>query len=100
MSQQGAKDTKAITTKKGGQTGGSGNQTVAHKVKEVRNITGWPDDDIKRVLEKYNYDTEISIDAIVEGIPELCSNPFYILPYSAFSTGQHSGSVVVCDVRS
>ena len=37
------------------------------KVRAVKEVTGWNADDITRVLEKYGFDTESTIEAILEG---------------------------------
>ncbi len=37
------------------------------KIEQVKVVTNWPDDDIKRVLEECNYDTQKAISNILDG---------------------------------
>ena len=79
MSQAAQDQRKANTKKKdSGQNPppSTANKGPDAKIKEVKDITGWPEDDIKRVLEKHNNDTQITIESIIDGIVFYCYTPF------------------------
>jgi len=41
---------------------------LKQKIETVKNVTGWPDEDIIRVLEKYNMDPELTMNNILDGL--------------------------------
>ncbi len=43
-------------------------QEIEKKIKEVKEITGWNAEDIESSLLKYNYDSQLTIESILEGI--------------------------------
>jgi hypothetical protein len=58
---------KASSQPKNSKTQSEG-EALKHKIETVKAVTGWPDEDIVRVLEKTNMDPEQAMNNILDGL--------------------------------